>query len=100
ALHKRPKQQRRNRRLLRIDGEYSVHNEGFHRIGGIDQWVTIRGHHRDNPLVLIVHGGPGSPYSPFNSWLLNWEREFTIVQWDQRGGGKTFRSEERRVGEE
>ena len=90
AMIKRPQQQRRNRRLLRIDGEYSVHNEGFHRIGGIDQWVTIRGHHRDNPLVLIVHGGPGSPYSPFNSWLLNWEREFTIVQWDQRGGGKTF----------
>jgi len=29
------------------------------RIGGIDQWVSIRGTDRRNPVVLYIHGGPG-----------------------------------------
>jgi pimeloyl-ACP methyl ester carboxylesterase len=41
--------------------------------------------------LLILHGGPGSPYTPFNSWLGEWEHSFTVAQWDQRGSGKTFR---------
>src|SRR5699024_11330966 len=71
AMIKRPQQQRRNRRLLRIDGEYSVHNEGFHSIGGIDQWVSILGHHSDILLVLIVHRGSGSLYYSLLSCLLS-----------------------------
>ena len=34
------------------------------RIGGIDQWITIRGQDRANPIVLFVHGGPASPLTP------------------------------------
>jgi len=90
AMIRRPQQQRRRRRLLHIEGEHAVHEEGFHGIGGIEQWVTVRGQDRANPMVVIVHGGPGSPYTPFNSWITGWEQEFTVVQWDQRGGGKTF----------
>lgn len=90
AMIRRPRQQQRNRRLLQIDGEHAVHEEVFRPIGGIEQWVTMRGHDCANPVVLIVHGGPGSPYTPFNSWITGWEQEFTVVQWDQRGGGKTF----------
>jgi hypothetical protein len=29
------------------------------RIGGIDQWVSIRGTDRRNPVLLYVYGGPG-----------------------------------------
>lgn len=90
AMIRRPRQRRHHRRLLRIAGEHTVHEEGFRRIGGIEQWVTVRGHDRDNPVVVIVHGGPGSPYTPFNSWITGWEQGLTVVQWDQRGGGKTF----------
>ncbi|HEX5534881.1 MAG TPA: alpha/beta hydrolase, partial [Actinomycetales bacterium] len=56
----------------------------------MEQFVTIRGHDRANPVVLVVHGGPGSPYIPFNPWLGPWERAVTVVQWDQRGAGRTF----------
>ena len=60
-------------------------------INGIEQWITIRGRDKKNPVLLILHGGPGSSYTPFNVLLLNWEKHFTIVQWDQYGSGKTFK---------
>jgi len=64
----------------------------FVRIGGVEQWITIRGHNRENPVILVLHGGPGAPTSPLPAHFLPWEREFTVVQWDQRGAGKSYRS--------
>lgn len=60
------------------------------QIGGVDQWITIRGDDRRNPVLLIVHGGPGDPQSPWPSLYEIYERDFTIVQWDQPGAGKTY----------
>ena len=63
----------------------------FLPVGGIDQWVTLRGSRCDQPIVLVVHGGPGNPLSPYADALFGgWESEFTVVQWDQRGAGRTF----------
>lgn len=90
AMIRRPYERHRNRRRLEISGPGTIREERFVPLGGIEQWVTIRGHDTANPLLLILHGGPGSSYTPFNPWLGEWEREFTVVQWDQRGGGKTF----------
>lgn len=61
------------------------------RLGGVDQWIWIRGTHRDNPVLLFIHGGPGSPVMPM-SWAFQrpWEDFFTVVQWDQRGVGKNW----------
>jgi pimeloyl-ACP methyl ester carboxylesterase len=61
------------------------------RIGGIDQWVSIRGNDRHNPVLLMVHGGPGWVAMP-TSWYFQrgWEDYFTVVQWDQRGAGSTY----------
>lgn len=61
------------------------------RIGGIDQWVSIRGNNPDNPVLLMLHGGPGWVSMP-TSWYFQrgWEEYFTVVQWDQRGAGKTY----------
>jgi proline iminopeptidase len=61
------------------------------RIGGIDQWISIRGVDRRNPILLMIHGGPGYVSMP-TSWHFQrgWEEYFTVVQWDQRGAGKTF----------
>lgn len=61
------------------------------RIGGIDQWVSIRGNDRRNPVLLMLHGGPGWVSMP-TSWYFQrgWEEYFTVVQWDQRGAGKTY----------
>jgi pimeloyl-ACP methyl ester carboxylesterase len=63
----------------------------FVTIGGIDQWITIRGQDRDNPVLLILHGGPGDVTNPWTfAMFAPWEDHFTVVQWDERGAGKTF----------
>ena len=67
-----------------------IREASYVRIGGIDQWITIRGASRANPVLLIVHGGPGDAQSYFPSWYEAYERDFTVVQWDQRGAGRTF----------
>ena len=52
--------------------------------------VTIAGE-KTKPVILFLHGGPGSPLSPYSENLYkDWEHDFLIVQWDQRGTGKTF----------
>ena len=60
-------------------------------IGGIRQWIHIRGRDRHNPILLYLHGGPGTPMMPFAYKFSPYlEGAFTIVEWDQRGAGKTY----------
>lgn len=59
-------------------------------IGGIEQWVTITGEDKTKPIVLFIHGGPGSVMSPYTSIYKAWEKDFILVNWDQRGAGRTF----------
>jgi len=67
-----------------------IDQTAFVPIGGIEQWVSIRGDDRANPVLLVVHGGPGEAQWPQAEIYKPWEKSFTIVQWDQRGAGHTF----------
>ena len=60
-------------------------------LGGARQAVSVRGADRANPILIFVHGGPGSPEMHI-AWSFQraWEDYFTVVQWDQRGAGKSF----------
>jgi len=62
----------------------------FLPIGGIEQWITIRGDNRSNPVLLFLHGGPGDTQSHLTSVYGPLEHNFVLVQWDQRGAGKTL----------
>jgi pimeloyl-ACP methyl ester carboxylesterase len=62
----------------------------FVPLDGIDQWISIRGDNRVNPVLLVVHGGPGEAQWPQAEVYRPWEKDFTVVQWDQRGAGHTF----------
>ena len=61
------------------------------RIGGVEQWVMVRGESVSNPALILLHGGPGFSethfFRHFNAPL---EKAFTVVYWDQRGSGKSF----------
>ena len=60
-------------------------------IGGLEQFIIIRGRDRTNPALLVLHGGPGTSetamFRHFNAAL---EDHFTVVHWDQRGAGNSF----------
>jgi proline iminopeptidase len=77
--------------LRRLTTPNSIERLQKVRIGGIDQWVSIRGTDPRNPVLLMLHGGPGWVSMP-TSWYFQrgWEEYFTVVQWDQRGAGKTY----------
>jgi len=62
----------------------------FVPIGGIPQWVAVRGRDRSRTAILFLHGGPGEAQSPFLSVFAPWEERYVTAQWDQRGAGKTF----------
>ena len=65
--------------------------KGFVSIGGIEQWITVKGDSCANPVILFISGGPGNPLSPYSDAVYGaWAKDFTLVQWDQRGAGKTF----------
>jgi pimeloyl-ACP methyl ester carboxylesterase len=68
----------------------TIDESGFVSIGGIDQWVAIQGQHVRNPAILFLHGGPGEAQSPFLSQFKPWQHDYTVVNWDQRGAGKTY----------
>jgi len=60
-------------------------------LNGTQQVVNIRGADRRNPILIYIHGGPGSVEMPM-AWTFQrpWEDYFTVVQWDQRGAGRSW----------
>ncbi|MGX4677330.1 alpha/beta hydrolase [SAR92 clade bacterium H246] len=63
------------------------------QLGGIEQWLHIRGRSKENPILLFLHGGPGLPHIGwFDEIQRPWEDYFTVVQWDQRQQGKSYAS--------
>ncbi|MFD7864711.1 alpha/beta fold hydrolase [Streptomyces sp. NPDC057682] len=77
-------------RTLRITAPNGIDEAGFVRIGGLDQWISVRGDDRANPVVLEIHGGPGASNHIFLTRTRGWEKHFTVVRWDMRGAGRTF----------
>ena len=60
-------------------------------LGGSKQWVFIRGKDASKPLLLFLHGGPGSTSTAhIRKFLPELEEKFVVIHWDQRGAGKSF----------
>jgi pimeloyl-ACP methyl ester carboxylesterase len=81
----------RNARDYAIVTPNGIDEGQYVEVGGIQQWITIRGEDRNNPVLLFLHGGPGDATNPWGyAGFRLWFRHFTVVQWDQRGAGRTF----------
>jgi len=82
----------RNAKQFAISSPNGINEASYVTIGGIEQWVTIRGEDRGNPVLLFLHGGPGDVTNPWSFAIFaGWQKYFTVVQWDQRGAGRTLR---------
>ena len=75
----------------KIDLAGGIDEAEYVDINGQKQFITIRGKSEENPVILYLHGGPGSPDSSvaytFSEGLLD---DYTFVCWDQRGCGRTY----------
>jgi pimeloyl-ACP methyl ester carboxylesterase len=81
----------RNARDYAIATPNGIDEARYVKVGGIQQWITIRGEDRNNPVLLFLHGGPGDATNPWGyAGFRLWLKHFTVVQWDQRGAGRTF----------
>lgn len=81
----------RNANDYAITTASGINEAKYMKIGGIEQWVTIRGEDRANPVVLVLHGGPADATNPWGyAGFRTWLKTYTVVQWDQRGAGKTL----------
>jgi pimeloyl-ACP methyl ester carboxylesterase len=69
----------------------SISEKTFVTINGLKQGMVIRGRHESNPVLLVVHGGPGMPdYFLTEQYPTQLEDLFTVVWWDQRGAGLSY----------
>lgn len=79
-----------NRRKYKIRTPEGVQTAEYLPLGGTGQYVRIRGQSRANPVLLVLHGGPGSTLGDAACrWQGLLERYYTVAHWDQRGCGNT-----------
>lgn len=75
----------------KIDTENAIQESAYVEIGGIEQYLQIRGEDSKNPVILWLHGGPGFPLTYLNYYYqTDLEKDYTIVCWEQRGCGRTY----------
>jgi len=71
----------------------SIAEKSFIEINGIRQGFFLRSENQENPVILFLHGGPGSPeFATLYPYETNerLEKYFTVCYWDQRGAGMSF----------
>ena len=60
-------------------------------INGTREWINIYGKDKNNPVLLYLHGGPGSATSEIDyAFTRKWADIYTVVTWDQRNCGKSY----------
>lgn len=74
---------------LKIDKKTGIEEEIVVEIGGIQQYLNIRGQDVKNPVILVLHGS--MPMTTIiHSYQKKWEENYTVVNWDRRGAGETY----------
>ena len=76
---------------MKIDEPNGIDEAFYATIRGREEYITIRGHDKANPPVLVLHGGPGIGHGPMARAFWPYEKAYILIQWDQPGAGRTFR---------
>lgn len=87
-----------NAKKYKITSNNGIQKSEYVAIGSIGQYIQIRGEDLNNPIILILHGGPGSNMAYYSYyWQTDLEKHYTIVHWDQRGSGSTYYYNEKKA---
>jgi len=79
-----------NRGGLEFKSDKKIYSNELVNLNGHNHAINIRSENINNPVILYLHGGPGWPVLPYAyKFSRLWEKDFTVVHWDQRGAGKT-----------
>jgi len=73
-----------------IKGDNSISVLEQVKINGTKQQIMIRGRDQNNPVIIYVHGGPSVSEIPYAKYEDLLEKDFTVVNYDQRGSGKSY----------
>ena len=80
-----------SRKTKNSEGQNSVADLIKINLGKFDQWVLIRGESINNPILLFLHGGPGTTNIGIAADTQNQlEKDFIVVNWDQLGAGLSY----------
>lgn len=80
-----------NAERIALRSDWAVDSEEYWQIDDSIQYVQIRGQDRRNPIILFLHGGPGSPHAFISAYYQGeLEENYTFVNWDQRGSGRSY----------
>jgi pimeloyl-ACP methyl ester carboxylesterase len=90
AISGRAVWQHRIANAVKFTSPNGINEAKFIEVNGAEEWITIRGDNKDNPVILFLHGGPSEANSPFVELYTPFEKDFVFVQWDQPGAGKTY----------
>jgi pimeloyl-ACP methyl ester carboxylesterase len=75
---------------LALPGKAEIHLAEAIPVGGIQQWITLKGERESDPVLLFLHGGPGNSAIRYaEKFTTELQKHFVVVQWDQRETGKT-----------
>lgn len=76
---------------IKITTPNGIQENSYINIGGIEQYIQIRGKDKNNPVIIFLHGGPGNTIAHLSYYYQpELEAQYTFVNWDQRGSGKTY----------
>lgn len=78
--------------------EGGINESMYVDINGTKQWISIYGQDKDNPVLLYLHGGPGSSTSAYDyAFTRKWSDVYTVVTWDQRNCGKSYSEDQNSI---
>jgi len=75
---------------ISLSGQTPIDTAETVSIGGIRQYISLKGKDRSMPLLLFLHGGPGRSVMQYaDNFTHRLQEHFVVVQWDQRQTGRT-----------